>query len=83
MARMAKMTKVLARDRLLAELRKRGGTRRDLARRADMTSDYADELLRGLEAHGLAKHSRDKKAGSIAFWWEATTQTEEDTKNAD
>lgn len=59
-----------ARDRLAAELRKRGGTSRELARRAGIRDQgYARELLFGLMQAGKAR--RWKRPGIRAFMWEA------------
>lgn len=58
-----------ARDRLLAELRKQGGTTALLARRAGCDPGYAREILYGLMQAGQAR--RQRRPDIRAFWWEA------------
>jgi DNA-binding IclR family transcriptional regulator len=59
---------VPARDRVLTELRKRGGTRADLAKRCQLSPTYTSEMLLGLQADGLARHTW---AGHRGYLWEA------------
>lgn len=69
MTRLARSGVEPASDRLLAELRKSGGTRRQLARRAGVETTYAGELLLGLLHSGHAE--RWKRPGTRAYIWKA------------